>query len=81
MLDTKVWLNREDENKIYYIFYEKPTKSDYVMSKRSAMPLSKKIEYLGQEVFRRLHNSKPEIKCEEKLNIMNKFMIKLKISG
>ena len=39
MLDVKVWLNDEDNNKIYYQYYEKPTKSKYVISKTSAMPM------------------------------------------
>ena len=47
MLDIKVWINKDDENKIYYSFYEKPTKSPFVVSKTSAMPMSKKIECLG----------------------------------
>ena len=50
MLDVEVWINEED-NLIYYSFYEKETKSPYVISKMSAMPISKKIECLGQEVF------------------------------
>ena len=44
MLDTKVWLNNEDNNKIYYEFYEKPTKSCFVITKQSAMSTRKKIE-------------------------------------
>ena len=81
MLDVKVWLNQKDENKIYYTFFEKPTKSPFVMSKSSAMPITKKIECLGQEVFRRLHNMKKELEEEEKTKVLNDFMIKLKISG
>ena len=81
MLDVKVWVNESDNNRIYYTFYEKPTKSPFVMSKESAMPISKKIECLGQEVFRRLHNTKKEINEAEKKDILNDFMIKLKISG
>ena len=51
------------------------------MSKVSAMPITKKIEYLGQEVFRRLHNTEKEINDEEKVDMMNQFMLKLKRSG
>ena len=81
MLDVKVWLNSNDDNKIYYSFYEKPTKSQYVMSKVSAMPISKKIEYIGQEVFCRLHNTKREVSNDQKIEMMNLFMMKLKMSG
>ena len=71
MLDLKVWLNKEDNEKIYYCYYEKPTKCPFVMSKESAMPTSKKIEFLSQETFRRLHNTKKEIAESEKVEILN----------
>ena len=77
MLDIQVWINNDDENKIYYSFFEKETKSPFVMYKSSAMPMRKKFECLGQEVFRRLHNTKQE----EMISIMNKFMLELKMSG
>ena len=81
MLDVQVWINEADGNKVYYSFYEKPTRSPYVISKSSAMPLRKKFECLSQEVFRRLHNTKQEIHNEEMIVIMNKFMLELKMSG
>ena len=80
MLDVEVWIN-QDDSLIYYSFYEKETKSPYVISKMSAMPISKKIECLSQEVFRRLHNTRREIHDEEIIEIMNRFMLKLKMSG
>ena len=45
------------------------------------MPSSKKIQTLGQEIFRRLHNTKHEIKWELKVEILEKFMTELKASG
>ena len=54
MLDVKVWINSEVANKVFYEFFEKPTKSVFVISKNSAMPLAKKIDALSQGVFRRL---------------------------
>ena len=79
MLDVKVWL--ESNKEIFYQFYEKPTKNRYVISKDSAMPISKKIDTLSQEVFRRLHNTKKEISWSVKTDILNKFMSELKASG
>ena len=81
MLDVQVWINDQDKNKIYFSFYEKPTKSPFVISKSSAMPIKKKIECLSQETFRRLHNTKEEVNNEEKVEIMNKYMKELKMSG
>ena len=45
------------------------------------MPVKKKIATLSQEVFCRLHNTKEEIKWEEKAEILEKFMADLKASG
>ena len=51
------------------------------MSKGSAMPIHKKIEFLSQETFRRLHNTKVEVHESEKSEILNQFIKLLKISG
>ena len=70
MLDVKVWLEAEDHFNVHYMFYEKPTKNRYVISKESAMPLSQKINILSQEVFRRLHNTKHSISWDVKSEIL-----------
>ena len=81
MLDVKVWLNKDDDDKVYYEYYEKPTKSKFVISKSSAMPKTAKMESLSQGVFRRLHNTKREIDNNVKINILNKHMAQPKQSG
>ena len=45
------------------------------------MPVSKKIETLSQETFRRLHNTKHEIKWDVKVKILEKFMSELMFCG
>ena len=80
MLDLKVWVN-EQSNEIYYQFYEKATKNRYLISKSSAMPMSKKIDALSQGVFRRLHNTKHELDWDFKVKILEKYMSELKASG
>ena len=80
MLDLEVWID-ENSNEINYAFYEKVTKCPYVISKNSAMSTSKKMECLSQEVFRRLHNTRENLHNDEIIDIMNKFMLKLKMSG
>ena len=45
------------------------------------MPINKKIQTLGQEIFRRLHNTKAEIDWEVKVRILEKFMAEVKASG
>ena len=81
MLDVKVWLDKDDNDRVYYEYYEKPTKSKFVISKSSAMPKSAKMESLSQGIFRRLHNTKREIDNNVKINILNKYMAQLKQSG
>ena len=73
MLDLKVWINENDHNKIYYNFYEKQTICAYVMTKDSAIPLKKKIEFLSRELFRRFHNTKKEINDNILCSGMNGF--------
>ena len=81
MLDVQAWIEQEENNKIFYQFFEKPTKTRFVISKDSAMPIKKKIETLSNEVFRRLHNTKHEISWEIKIEILEKFMKQLRASG
>ena len=80
MLDVKVWIDNDD-NQVNYIFYQKPMKNRRVTMKSSAMPYRQKITVLSQEVFRRLHNTKHELHEKFKNEILNEFMIDLKISG
>lgn len=81
MLDTKVWLNEEDENKIYYIFHQKEMRNRLVILKKSALAMKQKMSILSQETFRRLHNTKFEVENETKVDILNSFMADLKSSS
>lgn len=80
MLDIKVWLDEED-NQLNYIFYQKEMKNRKVMMKSSAMPYKQKMTVLSQEVFRRLHNTEPELPEKFKNDILDTFMEDLMISG
>ena len=79
MLDMKTWINEED--KILFEYYEKPTKNRMVITKDSAMPIRNKINILSQEVFRRLHNTSSDIEWDKKVVMLEKFMNELKASG
>ena len=81
MLDLEVWLEKEDKNKIYYNFFQKPEKNRLVLMKSSAMPMNQKMNVLTQETFRRLYNTKEEVDSDTKVSILNKFMEDLKVSG
>ena len=51
MLDTKVWLNNEDNNKIYYKFHQKEMRNRLVILKKSALTMNQKTNILTQETF------------------------------
>ena len=79
MLDVEAWIDEEKDGKIMYSHFEKSTKSNFVMSKNSAMANSKKFEILSQGIFRRLHNTSEDLHENVSIEILNKFMIQLKI--
>ena len=62
VLDVEVNINKEEENRIDFEFFEKPTKNSKVILADSALSLSKKRTILTQEVLRRLRNTKLELR-------------------
>ena len=79
VLDMKVWMN--DKSEIDFMFYEKPTKAQVVISKDSALPHNIRMKTLTQEIFCRLHNTRSTVLQFYKVDILNDFMLKLKWSG
>ena len=61
ILDVKVRVNQEVENRIDFEFFEKPTKNPKVILADSALSSSSKRTILTQECLRRLRNTKLEI--------------------
>ena len=56
VLDLGIWY---EENVIYFMFYEKPISSRFVIMKESALPWRTKKIVLAGELFRRLINTSP----------------------
>lgn len=91
MLDVKVWVERHEiENLrgertsrqiLLHEFYEKPIVSKLVMMNPSAMPQKQKVTTLVQETIRRLRNTSRRIGKEQRVKILQKFVLKLKRSG
>ena len=79
MLDVEVWV--EDNNNLKYQFYEKEVSSKRVIGAKSAMAQSSKISTLSQEVVRRMQNTARDVNIESRIEILSKFMAKLKRSG
>ena len=79
ILDVKVKMN--NNGKIEYMFYKKPTSNKLGTLKSSAYSIKNKMTILTQECFRRLHNTSESVNEDIKQNILNEYMIDLKISG
>ena len=81
VLDVKVDVNEEEDNRIDFEFFEKPTKNPRVILASSALSISQKRTILTQECLRRLRNTKLELGLEIQRKHLNLFMLKLKNSG
>ena len=79
ILDVKV--NMNNKGKIEYIFYKKPMANRLGTLKSSAYSVKNKMTILTQECFRRLHNTSESVGDKIKQDILNEYMIDLKLSG
>ena len=81
ILDLEVNVNKEEQNRIDFEFFEKPTNNPRVILADSALGFTKKRTILTQECLRRLRNTKMELGPETQAKHLNLFMLKLKNSG
>ena len=79
VLDVKVQLS--DQNKLFYQFYEKPTKHSKVILADSALNWKQKRTILTQEALRRLRNTSVELGNSVSNEHLTRFMLKMKDSG
>ena len=81
ILDVEVNINKKEENRVDFQFFEKPTKNKRVILENSALPANQKRTILTQEYLRRILNTKMELGEEVRRGHLNNFMLKLKNSG
>ena len=81
ILDLEVNVNKEEQNRIDFEFYEKPSKNKRVILENAALPSKQKRTILTQECLRRLRNTKVELGRETQIKHLNNYMLKLKNSG
>ena len=81
ILDLEVSINPEENNRIDYQFFEKPTKSDKVLLANAAMSAKAMRTILTQECLRRLRNTNVQLGEEVQKKHLNNYMLKLKNSG
>ena len=77
-LDTALWVS---EGQVKYKFYEKPTCSNQVVHRDTALPRSSIESTLIQETVRRLKNSSANLDSKERTAILTKFSNKMINSG
>ena len=66
---------------IFFEFYHKPTKPKRTMLATAANPWQQKRTTLTQELIRRLRNTRKELSCQRKQEILSDYMQMLKNSG
>ena len=76
VLDIKVNINDNENNRIDFEFYEKPTQNCRVILASSALSFTKKRTILTQEGLRRLRNTKMELGQKVQEKYLNLFMLK-----
>lgn len=81
VLDVKVDINEEENYRIDFEFFEKPTRNPKVILMDSALSFSQKRTILTQECLRRLRNTKVELGPEIQKKHLDLFMLKLKNSN
>ena len=75
-LDLKVNVNHEENERIDYEFFEKPTKNPRVILSNSAINSAAKRTILTQECLRRMRNTKVDLGEEIRNKHLNDYMLK-----
>ena len=78
-LDFKLWV-RED-NVVLFTFFEKPTSSNQMLHRNTALSENTKMATLNAEVVRRMLNVSEELPIEERVQVLDRVAQKLTNSG
>jgi hypothetical protein len=78
-LDFKLWVSHD--NIIMYTFFEKPTSSNQMIQKESALPENMKMATLNSETVRRMQNTSEQLPMSERLEVLENLTQKLANSG
>ena len=81
VLDLNINLNKTEDNRIDYEYYEKPTKNCKVLLANSAINSQAKRTILTQECLRVIRNTKIELGENTRNKHLTNFMLKMKNSG
>ena len=81
VLDVQVNVNQNEDNRIDFEFFQKPTKNPFVILANSALSHPQKRTILTQECLRRLRNTKVELGPDVQRKHLTNFMLTMKNSG
>ena len=81
ILDIQASINVNEQNRIDFEYYEKPTKNKFVILQSSALSSKQKRTILTQECLRIYRNTKIELGKGVQIKHLNNFMVKVKNSG
>ena len=76
VLDVQAAINKNEDNKIEFEFYEKPTKNQRVILFESAIPSSQKRTILTQECLRRIRNTQTDLGLEVKKTTFEQIYVR-----
>ena len=80
-VQAKPITTQDGEQDVEYLFYEKGISNTKILMERSAMSTRVKMETTSNEVFRRIYNTDRKVDNEVKVEILNRYMVKMKMSG
>ena len=78
-MDTSFKVNQD--NRVLYKFYEKPTCSNLTAQQRTAMGEDSKVQILSNDLIRRLKNNSEDLGAGAKRKIVDQYAKKLRTSG
>ena len=78
-LDFKLWVG--PDNITNYTFFEKPTSTNQLLHKDTALPENTKMSSLNQEVVRRMLHVSERLDIEERVIVLDRMSQKLANSG
>ena len=78
-LDTSLLVDQD--NKVLYKYFEKPTTTNTTILKTTAMAENPKVQCLTNDLVRRLLNTKEDLPLEYRAEVVDKYGVKLLTSG
>ena len=70
-LDFKLWIG--EENKVFFTFFEKPTSSNQMLHRNTALSENTKVSNMTSEVMRRMFHVSEDLPMEERTMVLDRL--------